>query len=71
MFLSIITAKTPFSSSLLISLYYESVKWVFCIKTNIFVGGDYFVDIPTELTDMPVELVGMPAGLTDMPTEVR
>ena len=44
-FISIITAKMPFLSSLLISLYYKSIKEVFCTKTDIFVGKGYFIDI--------------------------
>ena len=47
--LSIITAKTPFLSSLLISLYYKSIKGVSCIRTNISAGGDYLIDIPAEV----------------------
>ena len=47
--LSVITAKTPFLSSLLISLYYKSVKEVFYTRTNIFIGGDCLTDIPTEV----------------------
>ena len=39
----------PFLSSLLISLYCESVKGVFYTKINISVYGDYFVDIPVKL----------------------
>ena len=49
MSLSVITIKIPFLSSLLISLYYKSVKGVFYIKTNISTGGDCLVDIPTEV----------------------
>ena len=49
MSLSIITAKMPFLSSLLISLYRESVKGVSCIRTNISAGGDYLMDIPAEV----------------------
>ena len=48
-FFSIMTIKTPFLSSPLISLYYKSVKGVSCIRTNISAGGDYFVDIPAEV----------------------
>ena len=44
--LSAITTKTLFLSSLLISLYYKSVKGVSCTKTNIFAGGDCLTDIP-------------------------
>ena len=47
--LSIITAKMPFLSNLLISLHYKSVKGVSCIKTDIFIGGDCLVDIPAEI----------------------
>ena len=46
---SITTAKTPFLNSLLISLYYKSVKGVFCTKTDISVGGGYFTDILIEV----------------------
>ena len=48
MSLSIITVKTPFFSSLLISLRRESVKGVSCTKTNISVGRDYLIDILIE-----------------------
>ena len=47
--LFVITAKTPFLSSLLIFLYYKSVKGVSYIKTNISVGGDYFINISIEV----------------------
>ena len=50
MSLSIITAKMPFLSSLLISLYYKSVKGVFYTRTNISIGGDCFADIPMEVS---------------------
>ena len=46
---SIITAKTPFLSNLLISLRYKSVKGVSCTRTNMSVGGDYLSDIPVEV----------------------
>ena len=46
---SIITAKTPFSSSPLISLRYKSVNGVSYTKTNISVGGDCLIDIPAEV----------------------
>ena len=49
MSLFVITAKMPFLSSLLISLYYKSVKGVSCTKTNIFIGGDCLVDISIEV----------------------
>ena len=48
-FLSVITVKTPFLSSLLISLRCKSVKGVSCTRTDIFVGGDCLVDIPAEV----------------------
>ena len=41
-----ITAKIPFLSSLLISLYYKSIKRVSYIKTNIFISGSCLIDIP-------------------------
>ena len=47
--LSIITIKMPFLSSPLISLYYKSIKGVFCTKTNISIGKDYLMDIPMEV----------------------
>ena len=47
--LSVITIKTPFLSSLLISLYYKSVKGVSYTKTDIFIGGDCLMDIPAEV----------------------
>ena len=47
--LSVITAKTSFLSSLLISLYRKSIKGVSCIKTNIFTGGYCLVDIPVKV----------------------
>ena len=47
--LSIITTKTPFLSSLLISLHYKSVKRVSCTRTDIFIGGDCLADIPAEV----------------------
>ena len=47
--LFIITAKTPFLSSLLISLYYKPLKGVSCTKTNISIGRDYLIDIPIEV----------------------
>ena len=46
--LSIITAKTPFFSSPLISLHYKSVKGVSYTRTNISAGRDYLIDIPAE-----------------------
>ena len=49
MSLSIIIIKTPFLSSLLISLYYKSVNRVSYIRINIFIGGDYLIDIPVEV----------------------
>jgi hypothetical protein len=55
--LSIITAKTPFLSSLLISLRRESVNGASCIKTDISACGDYLVNMPVELADMPVEVM--------------
>ena len=48
--LSIITAKTPFLSSLLISLYYKSVKGVSYTRTDISVYRDCFADISTEVS---------------------
>jgi hypothetical protein len=39
------TVKTPFSSSLLISLYYKSVKGVSYTRTNISVDRSYFIGV--------------------------
>ena len=47
--LSIITAKTPFLSSLLISLRRKFVKGVSYTRTNISAGGDCLIDIPAEV----------------------
>ena len=47
--LSIMTTKTPFSSSPLISLCYKSIKGVSCTRTNISTSGDYLIDIPAEV----------------------
>ena len=49
MSLSTITTKTPFLSSLLISLRCKAVKGVSCTKTNIFTGRDCLVDMPVEV----------------------
>jgi hypothetical protein len=45
MLLSVTTIKTPFLSSLLISLYYKSVKGVSYTRTNIFINRSYFIGI--------------------------
>jgi hypothetical protein len=45
-FLSIITTKMPFLSSLLISLYCKSVKGVSYTKTDISIDGGCLIDIP-------------------------
>ena len=47
---SIITAKTPFLSSPLISLRYKSIKGVSYTRADIFIGGGYFADISTEVS---------------------
>jgi hypothetical protein len=47
--LSIIIAKTPFLSSLLISLYYKSIKGVSYTKTNIFVDRSCFIGVSIEI----------------------
>jgi hypothetical protein len=43
MLLFVITIKTPFLSSLLISLCYKSVKGVSYIRTNIFINRSCFI----------------------------
>ena len=47
---SIITVKTPFLSSLLVSLRYKSIKGVSYTRTNISVYRDYFADISAEVS---------------------
>ena len=47
---SVITAKTPFLSSPLISLRYKSIKGVSYTKTNISIGGGCFTDISIEVS---------------------
>ena len=69
--LFITTIKTPFLSSLLISLHYKSVKGVSYTRTNISAGGDCLADMPVELADIPAEFADMPVELINMPTEVR
>jgi hypothetical protein len=49
MLLSITTIKTPFLSSLLISLRRESIKEVSYTRTNIFVDRSYFIGISIEV----------------------
>jgi hypothetical protein len=46
---SITTIKTPFLSSLLISLYYKSIKVVSYTRTNISIGRGYLIDMPIEV----------------------
>jgi hypothetical protein len=55
--LSIITAKTPFSSSPLISLRHKSVNGASCTRTDISACGDCLIDMPAELADMPAEVI--------------
>ena len=54
------TTKILFLSSLLISLYRESVNRGSCIRTDIFVCGNYLADIPIGLADIPIEFIDMP-----------
>jgi hypothetical protein len=49
MLLFITTIKTPFLSSLLISLRYKSIKGVSYTKTNISINKSYFISIFTEV----------------------
>jgi hypothetical protein len=49
MSLFIITTKTLFLSSLLISLHCKSVKEVSYTETNIFIGGDCLIVVPIEV----------------------
>jgi hypothetical protein len=46
---TITVAKTPFSSSLLISLRRESVNRASCIRTNISIGGGSFIGASAEV----------------------
>jgi hypothetical protein len=47
--LSVITVKTPFLNSPLISLRRKSIKGVSCTRTNISIGGDCFIDMLVEV----------------------
>jgi hypothetical protein len=49
MSLSVITVKTPFLSSPLISLYLKSVKGFSYTRTNISIGRGYLIDILAEV----------------------
>ena len=68
--LSAITIKTPFLSSLLISLRRKSVNGVSYTRTDISVCGDCLADMPAELIDIPVELADVPVELADIPVEL-
>ena len=70
MSLSAITIKTPFLSSLLISLYHKSVNGVSYTRTNISACGDCLTDMPVGLADIPIKLAGMLAELADILTKV-
>ena len=56
MSLSVITAKTPFLSSLLISLRCKSVKGVSCIRTDISACGDCLIDMLVKLIGIFMEV---------------
>jgi hypothetical protein len=45
----IITTKIFFLNSLLISLYYKSIKGGSCTKTNIFIGRGCLTDMPIKV----------------------
>ena len=47
---SVMTAKTPFLSSPLISLRRESIKGVSCTRTDISAGGGCFADVSAEVS---------------------
>ena len=49
MSLFIIVIKTPFLSSLLISLYYKSINRASYIKTNIFISKGCFIGMFAEV----------------------
>ena len=53
---SAMTTKTPFLSSLLISLRRKSVNGVSCTRTDISACGDCLADMPAELADIPAEV---------------
>jgi hypothetical protein len=58
---SIITAKTPFLSSLLISLYYKSIKGVSYTRTDISISRDCLINVPVEvrwLSIMGLSVIG-------------
>jgi hypothetical protein len=46
---SVITIKTPFLSSPLISLYCKSINGVSCTRTDISINRDCLVDILAEV----------------------
>jgi hypothetical protein len=48
--LSVTTIKTPFLSSLLISLRYKSIKGVSYTRTNISIGGGCLTDVSAEVS---------------------
>jgi hypothetical protein len=45
----VMVTETPFSNSLLISLRRESVNRASCIRTNISVGGGFFIGASAEV----------------------
>jgi len=49
MSLSVIAVKTPFLSSLLISLHYKSIKGASYTRTDISIGRGYLTDILAEV----------------------
>jgi hypothetical protein len=67
---SIITAKTPFSNSPLISLYHKSIKGVSCTRTDISIYKDCLADMPVKLIDMPVKFINVPAKFVNMPIKL-
>ena len=57
MSLSVITIKTPFLSSPLMSFYYKSVNRVSYTRIDISIGGDCLTDIPVDIpADIPTKV---------------
>jgi hypothetical protein len=55
--LFIITAKTPFLSSLLIFLHHKSVNRASCTRTDIFIYRDCPINMPIELIDILIKII--------------
>ena len=70
MSLSVMTIKTPFLNSPLISLRCEFVNKASYIKTNIFINKNCFADMPIKLINIPIKLANILIKLTDIPAKI-